>query len=67
MAVKTLELPNIPVDKNSLIFAREIDALPGVQDIQLYPDCYTKSKYLNLDYKKCKYVKLLNIYIWKLI
>jgi hypothetical protein len=51
MSVRVLELPNIPVDKNSINFAQEIENLPGVENMQLYPDCYTKDKYIDLDYK----------------
>lgn len=51
MRVKVLELPQIQADDVSRSFADEIGALEGVEGVQSYPDSFTKSKYLGLDYK----------------
>jgi RNA-splicing ligase RtcB len=51
MAVKVLELPGASIDEQSIKFAEEIDALDGVVDVQLFPDSYTKEKYIGVGYK----------------
>lgn len=49
--IKLFELENLKIDKNSQEYAKEIIGLRGVNEIVLFPDTHTKSKYINAGYK----------------
>lgn len=51
MKIKKFTINSLPIDENSSKFAEEIASLLDVEHIVLLPDCYTKDKYINLNYK----------------
>ena len=50
-SAKLFELENLKIDKDSKEYAREIVNLKGVNEMVLFPDTHTKSKYVNAGYK----------------
>ena len=50
-SVKLFELENLKIDKDSKEYAREIINLKGVNEMILFPDTHTKTKYVNANYK----------------
>ena len=49
--IRTIRLKGFPIDKASAYFAKEIAVQRGVKKIVLFPDSYTKEKYLRAGYK----------------
>lgn len=48
---RTIRIPEFPIDRRSAQYANEIAAQDGVRDVLLLPDCFTKEKYVGLEYK----------------
>lgn len=49
--IKKIRLDGMPLDENSERFAREIAEQPGVEKIVIFPDSFTKDKYIKAGYK----------------
>jgi len=49
--VHCLELASVPLDPHSKTFAEEIASQKGVKDVFLFPDSFTKEKYVQAGYK----------------
>jgi len=49
--IDVLQLNNAPLDDASIAYAKEIAAKEGVEEVILFPDSFTKSKYVAADYK----------------